>query len=185
MQIRPIEERDIPALEQICLETASKSLKKDETAKACTLFLYNRYYTRCERENCFAVTDSNDIPVGYILCAPNYGAYQKSFRKTECKAIREYGILRFLYAYFEPAVQKKYRKKYPAHLHIDILPAYQSKGAGTALMDTLKAHLRTRGVSGVFLCVGKQNSGALRFYKRNGFQVLDVRGGAVLMGCKL
>ena len=185
MQIRPIEERDIPALEHICLATASKVLTKDEAAKETTLLLYNRYYTRCERENCFAVTDEKDIPVGYILCAPDYVSYTKSFRKTECKAIRKYGVLRFLYAYFEPAVQKKFRKKYPAHLHIDILPAYQSKGAGTELMETLKSHLRARGVPGIFLSVGKQNSGALRFYKRNGFQVLDVRGGGVLMGCKL
>ena len=90
-----------------------------------------------------------------------------------------------MYAYFEPNVQKKYARKYPAHLHIDILPAYQNQGAGADLMETLKSHLKDLGVSGIFLSVGKKNSGAVRFYKRNGFCVLDIVGGAVLMGCTL
>ena len=123
--------------------------------------------------------------MGYILCAPDYRAYQKSFRQNECREIRKYGLLRYLYAYFEPNVQKKYARKYPAHLHIDILPAYQNQGAGADLMETLKSHLKDLGVSGIFLSVSKQNSGAVRFYKRNGFCVLDIVGGAVLMGCTL
>lgn len=185
MHIRAIEARDIPALEQICLATASPQLTKDEAARETTLFLYSRWYTRCARAHCFAVTDETDTAVGYILCAPNYRDYKKSFRENECKQIRKYGLLRYWYAYFSPNVQKKYARVYPAHLHIDILPAYQNQGAGTVLINTLKSHLKNLGIAGIFLSVGKQNSGAIRFYKRNGFRVLDIVGGAVLMGCKL
>lgn len=185
MQIRPIEERDIPALENICLATAVPALKKDDDAREATLLQYNRWYTRCAREHCFAVVGNSDTPVGYILCAPDYKSYKKSFRENECRKIRKHGLLRYLYAYFEPCAQKKYTKKYPAHLHIDILPAYQNQGAGAELMRTLQKHLKDLGVSGIFLSVGKQNSGAIRFYKRHGFRVLDLVGSAVLMGCKL
>lgn len=185
MHIRAIEARDIPALEQICLDTAAPSLTKDEAARENTLFLYSRWYTRCAQTHCFAVTDKTDTPVGYILCAPDYHAYKQSFHENECKQIRKYGLLRYLYAYFSPNVQKKYASVYPAHLHIDILPAFQNQGVGTKLIGTLKSHLKDLGIAGVFLSVGKQNSGAIRFYKRNGFQVLDIIGGAVLMGCKL
>lgn len=185
MQIRPIEERDIPTLEHICLATAAPALKKDGPARETTLLLYSRWYTRCARTHCFTVTDNSDTPVGYILCAPDYRAYKQSFREHECKQIRRYGFARYIYAYFSPRVQKKYAKTYPAHLHIDLLPAYQNQGVGTQLMQTLQSHLKEMGVSGIFLSVGKQNSGAVRFYKRNGFRVLDIIGGTVLMGCKL
>jgi len=52
-------------------------------------------------------------------------------------------------------------------------------------MNALKAHLREKNVRGVFLCVGKDNKKALRFYKKQDFQVLNIVGGAVLMGCML
>ncbi len=185
MQIRTIEPRDIPALEHICLATAPPALKKDVGARETTLLQYNRWYTRCAREHCFTVTDNRDTPVGYILCAPDYRAYKQSFRKNECKQIRKYGYFRYLCAYFAPSAQKKYAGKYPAHLHIDILPAYQNQGAGGDLMKALKSHLKDLGISGIFLSVGKQNRGAIRFYKRNGFCVLDIVGGAVQMGCAL
>lgn len=185
MQIRPMETKDIPAMENICLETAAPALKRDEAARETTLLQYNRFYTRSAREHCFVVADETDTAVGYILCAPDYRDYKTNFRKTECREIRKYGALRYLYAYFEPIAQTKYRRQYPAHMHIDILPAFQNKGAGTLLVDALKAHLQALGVSGIFLGVGKQNSGAIRFYKRQGFRVLDIIGGSVLMGCKL
>lgn len=185
MSIRKMTAQDIPAVEHICLATAAPALRRNAEASECTLLQYNRYYTRCCLSDCFVCTDAADRAVGYILCAPDFDAYRAEFRKTECRAIAKRAPTRFLGAYFEPQVQKKYKKLYPAHLHIDILPAYQNNGSGTALMETLKAHLRAKQIAGVFLSVGKKNTGALRFYKRNGFTVLDVLSGAVLMGCRL
>lgn len=180
-----MEARDIPAAEQICLATADARLRKDETARENTLLLYNRYYTRACLDDCFVAVNDADEAVGYILCAPNYQAYCNGFRKNECKEIRKLGVLRGVRARFEPRLQKKYAKKYPAHLHIDLLPEAQGQGMGTALMDALKARLRAQNVRGLFLCVGKDNKNALRFYKKQGFQVLNLLGGAVLMGFTL
>lgn len=185
MQIRKMEVRDIPAVAHICLATANESLRKTETARENTLLLYNRYYTRESMDDCFVAVNEADEAVGYILCAPDYKAYCDGFRKNECRKIRKLGFLRGLRAYFEPHMQKKYAEKYPAHLHIDLLPEAQGQGMGTALMNTLKAHLRAKNVQGVFLCVGKDNKKALRFYKKQGFQALNIVGGGVLMGCKL
>ena len=185
LHIREMEMRDIPAAERICLLTASANLRKDAAARENTLWLYNRYYTRACLADCFVAVNEADEAVGYILCAPDYKTYCESFRKNECKDIRKLGFLRGVRAYFEPKLQKKYAKRYPAHLHIDLLPEAQGQGMGTALMDALKSHLRAENVSGVFLCVGRDNKKALRFYKKQGFQVLNIVGGAVLMGCAL
>lgn len=180
-----MEIRDIPAVEQICLLTASAALRKDAAARENTLLLYNRYYTRAALNDCFVAVNEADEAVGYILCAPDYKAYCDGFRKNECREIRKLGFLRGMRAYFEPHLQKKYAKGYPAHLHIDLLPEAQGQGLGTALMHALKAHLRAQSVPGVFLCVSSDNKKALRFYKKQGFKVLNIVGGGVLMGCSL
>ena len=61
-------------------------------------------------------------------------------------------------------------ERYPAHLHIDLLPRAQGAGAGRRLMETLLAALRERGVPGVHLGVGSGNPGARAFYLRIGLQ---------------
>ena len=63
-------------------------------------------------------------------------------------------------------------KKYPAHLHIDILPEAQHKGYGTKLMDALMDYLAEKGVKGVHLGVGGDNAGGIRFYEKYGFTMI-------------
>ena len=67
--------------------------------------------------------------------------------------------------------------KYPGHLHIDILPAYQRKGYGRKLMDRFCEKLRQAGGKGVHLIMAGDNVDAERFYGRVGFgrfpEVLD------------
>jgi ribosomal protein S18 acetylase RimI-like enzyme len=77
--------------------------------------------------------------------------------------------------------------RYPAHLHIDLLPRAQGHGLGRALVTTLTDALRERGVPGLHLGVDPANTGALAFYARIGMvpvptadggtvQALDLRG---------
>jgi ribosomal protein S18 acetylase RimI-like enzyme len=65
---------------------------------------------------------------------------------------------------------------WPAHLHIDILPAYQRQGLGRQLMDTFTGALRKAGVTAVHLGMSSSNARARAFYDRMGFHVLDVPG---------
>lgn len=58
---------------------------------------------------------------------------------------------------FEAVSPAAFSVKYPAHLHIDILPEYQGQKVGTALMSALKEKLVSDNIKGVMLCVGKGN----------------------------
>ncbi|MBQ7102316.1 MAG: GNAT family N-acetyltransferase, partial [Clostridia bacterium] len=60
-------------------------------------------------------------------------------------------------------------RRYPAHLHIDILKGYRGGGNGTRMVETLCGHLKAQGVKGVHLIVGEENPNAIRFYERCGF----------------
>lgn len=71
-------------------------------------------------------------------------------------------------------------QQFPAHMHIDILPAYQRKGYGTLLINAFFKKVKSVGAKGVHLDMVKSNGKAKAFYERIGFrtgpQVLD--GGA-------
>lgn len=73
--------------------------------------------------------------------------------------------------------------RYPAHLHIDLLPEDQGRGLGRELMDTLRAALAERGVPGVHLGMDPSNTRARAFYDRYGFHELPSHSpGAPLLG---
>ena len=76
---------------------------------------------------------------------------------------------------------------YPAHLHIDLLPAAQGHGDGRRLMKRFLETLRSRGVPGVHLGVSAANHGALAFYAKQGFHELPVSDvpGARYLGMRL
>ena len=64
--------------------------------------------------------------------------------------------------------------EYPAHLHIDLLPEYQGRGYGRALLNTLFAALDKAGVELVHLVMSTANTGARAFYDRMGFHQIPV-----------
>lgn len=61
--------------------------------------------------------------------------------------------------------------QYPAHLHVDVLPDYQGRGWGNALMDAFLRCVKGMGAGGVHLGMVRGNDGARRFYERLGFAV--------------
>ncbi|GLK15742.1 GNAT family N-acetyltransferase [Herbiconiux flava] len=69
----------------------------------------------------------------------------------------------------------------PAHLHIDLLPAAQGRGAGRALIEAFVAALPA-GTAGVHLGVDAANTGAQAFYPRVGFRELRRDADGVLFG---
>ena len=61
---------------------------------------------------------------------------------------------------------------YPAHLHIDLLPAAQGQGWGTKLIGRLRSELADVGVPGVFASLDAENVTAPGFYDKIGFTEL-------------
>ncbi|GHG00617.1 N-acetyltransferase [Deinococcus piscis] len=61
---------------------------------------------------------------------------------------------------------------YPAHLHINLLPAARGLGLGRTLLTAHLDALRAAGVPGVQLSTTAENGAALRLYRRCGFEVL-------------
>lgn len=56
---------------------------------------------------------------------------------------------------------------------VSVLPDHLDQGIGAAMLDALKAHLRTLDVSRIDIGCHRDNDGAWRFYARHGFVPLD------------
>jgi GNAT superfamily N-acetyltransferase len=72
--------------------------------------------------------------------------------------------------------------RYPAHLHINLDPAWRSKGIGGRLVEVFAAHAARHGATGVHIVTGAAARN-VAFYQRRGFTPLreaDWNGNAVL-----
>ena len=60
-------------------------------------------------------------------------------------------------------------RRFPAHLHINLAPAYRNRGLGKALIAAFVATAAAAGVAGVHVVTGKSMRN-VRFYKGCGFE---------------
>ena len=166
--IRPAEDKDIKDIEYICRMTAGPQAKLSEDIGRKIALTYSTYYARAEQDTSF-VLDDNGKAVGYILCAPDFSRYIKGYRKNEVRQLWKIDKLQFLTAYFLPFGYLPFKKKYPAHLHIDLLGEYQGKGYFSKLLKFMLEDLKNRGYEKVTLGVEPEETKNKEIYFHYGF----------------
>ncbi len=196
LYIRQAHLADLPHIYHICLKTGLSGL--DATAAVSDKYIIGQYfaapYLHHEIDLCFVVTNGL-IPLGYILSAAQTTVFNDWMNKKWLPEIRNHYPLtlkpksafeKFMIdvihrdCSFQP-----FLKKYPSHLHIDLLPAAQGKGFGRKLVHELKEKLKLKGSEGLHLSVGEKNTNAIKFYNRIGFSNLLNKSGAVFMVMEL
>lgn len=184
MEIKNYNPKYKEQIQQVCINTgpieASTNIKVRETI----LNTYCNYYIEQEPENSFALVDENDDAQGYIFSAPDFKKYRKGI-KPYLKKVKETAGLGILEAYAELIGTGFFSIRYPAHMHIDINEGFRGNGNGSAMVNTLFEHLRSKGVKGVMLIVGTGNKRGINFYKKNGFHKLFITKDGTIMGRKL
>lgn len=181
--VRPYKNKDKENVRTICLETGPADAYSPQK-RAHLLASFCDYYIEQEPENCFVLADEDDNAVGYILCAQDYKRYLRDF-PAYVRAAGEGGFGSRFRTRVTAWPARMYGKRFPAHLHIDILPAYQSRGFGPQLMNANIENLRSKNIRGVMLVVGEGNAKAVAFYKKNGFRVVRRFFGFLVMGLEL
>ncbi|KAF2274012.1 GCN5-related N-acetyltransferas-like protein [Westerdykella ornata] len=83
---------------------------------------------------------------------------QKTLQDAECSMIQPFPAL---------------LSQFPAHLHIDVLPAYQNQGWGPKLMGTFLEEVKRLGARGVHLGMVRGNHRAKKFYERLGWRLCE------------
>ena len=190
---------DIPYLYEICLKTGDEG--KDASALYNDPYLIGHYfaapYLLFHEGICF-VAEYEHRPQGYILSVPDSAAFGQWMEEQWLPPLRK--------RYLEHSPQARPEKEqwiinlmhkkqfpidindqpwihdYPAHLHIDLLPAIQRKGIGQIFLNNLFSELIRQNVPGLSFGVGMQNAGAIQFYQKMGFSVLQEQEWGYVMG---
>ena len=181
--IRPYEPKDKENVRNVCLATGPANAYEPKE-RIFLLACFCDYYIENEPEHCFVVENAAGEAAGYIFCAENYKSYRRVFKKEYVKRAEAAGLIKGIYALFTGVPLWFFAQKYPAHLHIDILPELQRQGAGTALMNALFEKLKAGNVPGVMLVCGANNQKGRGFYNKYGFHKLVECFGFVAMGVR-
>ncbi|MFG2044123.1 GNAT family N-acetyltransferase [Dactylosporangium sp. NPDC048998] len=188
--IRAYRPADRDAVHDICIRTADAGQDASGSYADPGILpqIFAHPYAYLEPDLAFVVDDGGTA-VGYVLGTADTATFARRFRDEWLPLVAE----RYPAPEAEPAdrgptpdevmAHLLHRPErmvlpdlaaYPAHLHIDLLPAYQRAGHGRALIDTFVVALRERGVPGLHLGMVTANEPARRFYDRLGFHVIDV-----------
>jgi GNAT superfamily N-acetyltransferase len=187
--IRAYRDDDHDALRSICLRTglrgqdASGHWSSDELLPD----LYLTPYTRYAPDRVLVVADDADRTVGYLLVVPDTIAFVEWWRSEVTPAFAQkyprvaptspdgrdeqwFHDLGFEPERMIPAGVGLDLERFPAHLHVDLLPEAQGHGLGRALMRDAAARLVAEGVPGIHLAYDSANTGAAAFYDRLGWR---------------
>jgi ribosomal protein S18 acetylase RimI-like enzyme len=188
---------DIDAIYDICLRTS------DAGADATRLHddprlpghVWAAPYVVLEPGNAFVVADGDDRPVGYVLGALESRAFEARLERDWWPALRprypldserreaDQRLVRLIH--HPPVADAAIVREYPSHLHIDLLPEAQGRGAGRRLVATLLHRLAGAGSRGVHLGVEVRNERAIGFYRAMGFTELARDDHGVELGHRL
>jgi ribosomal protein S18 acetylase RimI-like enzyme len=185
--IRPYRPEDREAVADICVRTAheggdSRPHYDDPGIFPATFALP---YVTLEPDLAFVLDDGHGRAVGYVLGAADTPRFVEAFRATWLPSVThrhpepsgtpstpDEEIVHLLHHPERMLVPEV--AAYPAHLHIDLLPDWQGRGHGRALMRTLLQNLQDKGVPAVHLSMVTANTPARAFYDRLGFHEIDV-----------
>jgi ribosomal protein S18 acetylase RimI-like enzyme len=139
-----------------------------------------KYYTDREPES-LLVGENDGTVVGYLSGCVESSAAAGSAGREIGRLVRRGVFLRpglasfFWRSVLDLARDRAVREdvlcdpRFPAHLHVDLLPEGRGKGLGQRLVEAWLARLRERGVPGVHLGTFAENANALGFFARCGF----------------
>jgi ribosomal protein S18 acetylase RimI-like enzyme len=192
--IRPYHPSDLPAVYRICLLTGDSG--SDASASFTDPDLLGHYYAApycvLEPDIAFILT-VDGAPSGYVLGTRDSARFYQRCEEEWFPVLREHYPLppeadQSYQASMIRAIHYGHRHNpdlqasYPAHLHIDLLPQAVAQGNGRRMMQTFLDRLRAVGVPGVHLGVGGQNTRAIAFYQRMGFQALQTHEWGIIFG---
>ncbi|MEU6669665.1 GNAT family N-acetyltransferase [Streptomyces sp. NPDC046727] len=185
--IRPYRPADRDAVADVCVRTAheggdSRAIYPDRRLMPS---IFAEPYCHFDPDLAFVLDDGTGRAVGYIVGTADTERFVEEFRRT--------WIPRLAGRYSMPAAPARTPTEemigllhhpermlvpelaaYPAHLHIDLLPAWQGRGYGRGLLRTFLDALHEQGVRAVHLGMVTANTAARAFYDRVGFHEIPV-----------
>lgn len=185
--IRAYGPQDRAALDDICVRTAHAGQDARPHYRDPGVFpaAFAQPYAHLEPDLVFVLDDGEGRAVGYVVGTADTARFVADYRAQWIPLVSDryprpagpprtpdeeiVALLHDPERMLVPEVAA-----YPAHLHIDLLPEWQGRGYGRALMGSLLGALHEKGVPAVHLCMLSANTAARAFYDRLGFHEIAV-----------
>lgn len=146
--------------------------------------LITRYYTDREPESLFVADRAGEV-VGYLTGCVESARARGSAARESSQLMRRGallwpGVAGFLWRSMFDVMRDRRMPdevlcdpRWPAHLHIDLLPEARGRGVGRRLMGRWLGRLRELGSAGVHLGTFAENRKAIGFFEACGFRRFD------------
>jgi len=184
--IRPYEPRDRARVRHICFVTGYMGDPVDWLWRDAESFadVFTAYYTDAEPESALVAEVDGSVE-GYLLgCVDSRRAWNPAlvvgrhllrrgiaFRPGTAGVIwRSFGDIVTDGIRHQLPPRSAYDPRWPAHLHIDLLPSIRGRGVGRRLVDRWLGTLRDLGVPGCHLETWGENAAAIAFFEALGFR---------------
>lgn len=186
---------DEAAVLDICLRTADRGHDGTHCYSDPRLpgFVWALPYLRICPENAFVIT-CDDVVMGYCVAASDTVLYEDhleaewwpmlmaELQNFSATTVQDGNVLAYIRN--APRTPPQITAPYPAHLHINLLPALQKGGHGAELIHHQLQSLCDAGACGVHLGIDPRNEGVMGFYSKFGFAEID-RTPSIVMGKSL
>jgi ribosomal protein S18 acetylase RimI-like enzyme len=190
-QIRPGRPEDRAALAAVCRATASGGhpVPPDDPEAALVALVYAEPYAVLAPATARLLVRSAppaDV-VGYVVGVEDTASFEQRWRREYLPSLRvpPGGSPSLRARLLDPALLRpppEVLADYPAHLHINLLPAARGGGAGRRLVEAFLDGLVRARAPGVHLGVAQDNVSAQAFYRAVGFQSLAASPGTQWWG---
>ncbi len=124
------------------------------------------------------VAEDEQGVAGYVVGSPDPAGYRRALRQVALHrawrvtpVVAVPAVARYLVRAARMPGPHASEVRFPAHLHLNLLPRLRGQRVGDALLDAHLSTLRSLGVPGVQLSTTSENRAALRLYRRHGFEV--------------
>ncbi|MFN8196666.1 MAG: GNAT family N-acetyltransferase [Nocardioidaceae bacterium] len=182
--VRPVTLADLPGIYRVCLVAGFPGEDVDDGRNPDLLgHVYAGPYAVADPELCAVAVDPLGVS-GYVLATDDAAAFEAWERAAWWPSLRaqyplaepyspaDAGLVALLHD--PPTSPPELLDRHPAQLHIDLLERTRGTGLGRVLIEGLCARLDSRGVTGVHLGVGTDNTHAIGFYAHLGFTTARV-----------
>lgn len=194
ISIRQATESDAPALSRICLLTGAAGVSAEPLHKHGELpgLIFAVPYVKLKDAHTFGFVledDASGEVGGYVLGTSDTRAFEKAAHeqwwpdlqaKYPVEKIQADGTdedVRFAKLFCNMWTTPEQSIAFsPAHLHIDILPAFQRLGWGKKLIGKVVDELKSKGVQRLWVGLDPKNESAKVFYGKIGFKPIDSPG---------
>ncbi len=195
--LRPYRPDDLNALYDICLVTGDSGQDATPLHHDGQLIghIYAAPYGVLEPANVFVAEDDEGV-AGYVVGTHDTDAFEARLEREWWPALRE-RYARVPDAELTPADRQRIAAirdpgaapvdivaRYPAHIHMNLLPRLRGQRVGTGLLQLWVDQAREAGVKGIHLGASITNTGGIAFWSRN-FEQLRIEGRAVWFGMAL